>query len=198
MANQSDDDFIDDWVDAINQRGIFARPTQEARRIVDRSTAAEFAAALKSLHGIEITSICDGPDPPDVRAQVGTRWIGLEMVQLLKRKVLEKRLRASPAFAYQGQFEESQWTREEFERRVNELLDAKENKYTARQEDWVADALIVHTDEDWLDWHAIQGWLSGLNFRPRRKLRSAYLLLTYSPLYPKPHWPLFRLYGNFD
>ena len=163
---------------------------------MDRSTAAEFATALKSLYGIEITNICDGPDPPDVRAQVGTRWVGLEMVQLLKREVLEKRLRAPPAFAYQGQFEESQWTREEFERRVNDLLDAKENKYAARDEDWVADALIVHTDEDWLDWHAVHGWLSGLNFRPRRKLRSAYILLFHSPLYPNPTGPFFGFTGN--
>jgi len=196
MGKQSDDDSMDDWINAINKGGIFGRRSSADKRIVDRSTATHFATAYQSIYGMEITNICDGPDPPDVKAQVGCKSIGLEMVELLKPEVRRKKVRAFPALAYPGQFEESQWTRNEFERGVNYLLDAKEEKYANRPEDWVADALIVHTDEDWLDWAAVQKWLMEVSFRPRHKIRSAYLLLFYSPYYPKPHWPLFRMFGE--
>ncbi len=189
---------MDDWINAINKGGIFGRRSNADRPLVDRSTANEFAEALKSLHGIELSHICDGRDPPDVEAQIGDQTIGLEMVQLMKREVREKKVLAGLGSAYPGQFEQSQWTEAEFERRVNDLLDEKERKYSARPEEWIADALVIHSDEDWLRWHAVQEWLPSATFRPRRKLRSAYLLLTPSPDYPDSHWPLFRLYGSVD
>jgi len=187
---------MDDWINAINKRGIFARPSSAEKGIVDRSTAMEFAAALKALYGIELSHICDGRDPPDVEAQIAGEKIGLEMVELMKREVREKKVLTDPGSVYPGQFEQSQWTEAEFERRVTNLLDEKERKYSARPEEWIADALVIHSDEDWLDWRAVQQWVTTVDFRPRRKLRSAYLLLFYSPAYPKPCWPLFRLYGE--
>lgn len=189
-------DGLEYWIEPINRAGMFGRGSSADKGIVDRSTVGEFATAANALFGIELSDIADGADPPDVVARIGQRPVGFELVELCKSEIREKRLRRARGEAYSGndEFNDSQWDQPTFESRVNHLLDKKNALYL--KTGFTTDALLIHSDELWLSFSQVEGWLDAVAFAPRSQLRSAYLLLTYDPSYGEAHWPLFRLYGD--
>lgn len=171
------DDF-DDWIDAINARGVFGRPTRDpaVRAMMDRSTAQEYAMAIAEQFGIEVTNIRNGPDPPDIVAAVDGRDVSVELVELRRPAMTDF------------------WSEDELATHVNSLIDKKSQRYAG----WTVDALVLHTDELWITADLASRCLSARSWAKRLNIRSAWLLLFADPSWPTQAWPLFRIYGDLS
>jgi hypothetical protein len=168
---------MDDWIDAINARGVFGRPTGDpaVRAMVDRSTAQEFARAMEEQFRISVSNIRNGSDPPDIVAAVDGRDISIELVELRRPKMRDF------------------WSEEELATHVNALLDKKGQHYAG----WTVDALVLHTDELWVTADLASRCLAARSWAARTNIGSAWLMLFADPAWPTQSWPLFRIYGGF-
>lgn len=171
-------DDMDDWIHAINARGVFGRPTGDpaVRAMVDRSTAQEFARAMDEQFQVDVTNIRNGTDPPDIVAAIAGRDVSVELVEL--------RRPAMRAF----------WSEDELAAHVDALMDKKATRYAG----WTVDALVLHTDELWITADLASRCLSARSWAERTNIRSAWLLLFADPAWPTQSWPLFRIYGDLD
>ncbi|PZO51673.1 MAG: hypothetical protein DCF16_11065 [Alphaproteobacteria bacterium] len=169
---------MDDWIDAINARGVFGRTSNDpaVRAMVDRSTAHEFARAMDEQFKVAVTNIRNGGDPPDILAEVAGRDISVELVEL--------RRPAMRAF----------WSDPELATHIDALVDKKATHYAG----WSVDALVLHTDELWITADLASQCLSVRDWTPRQNIRSAWLLLFADPSWPTQFWPLFRIYGDLS
>lgn len=79
--------------------------------------------------------------------------------------------------------------------KANFLLDKKQALYARDSGGFVADILLIHSCELWLNALDLETWLAEAVFAPCSTIRSCYFALGRLPDYPKDHWPLFRLYG---
>lgn len=176
-SNAPMDDF-DNWIDAINARGVFGRPSGEAalRAMVDRSTALEFARAMEEQFQVSVTNIRNGADPPDIVAAVDGRDVSVELVEL-RRPTMR-------AF----------WSEDELATHVDALMDKKAGRYAG----WTVDALVLHTDELWVTADLASRCISARAWARRSNIRSAWLLLFADPSWPTQAWPLFRIYGGWS
>jgi hypothetical protein len=187
------DDELESWADAINARGMFGRRSSADKPIVEVSTAVEWAQSVKAAFGIDVTGIGVGSDPPDCVGTKDGKPFSIELAELLKGEVQAMKARALKSKEPVGLFTPGLWSRELLFQNIEELLDKKQTRYGRRSV--IADTLVIHSDEQWLQASDAKLWLVGLTFEPRPNVRSAYLLLTYQPQYVTPHWPIFRLYG---
>lgn len=182
---------LEDWIEPLTLRGRWGRVDSSNKGFVDRATMEDVASAFQTEFGVLIDNIREGQDPPDIIARVNGREASIELVEFLKESVREKEAKRLPI-----SFEERLWKREPVIEKLNYLLDKKHALYARRSDGFIADALLIHSCELWLDAAEVEAWLEGVEFRPRDTIRSAYFALEHLPNYPKPHWPLFKLYGS--
>lgn len=173
-------------------------PTGVWRPVVEASWITDFAEAVRQKFGLEITNIrSNETDPPDCFGMVGSRQIGIELVELVNQEILEANARARREGAAIGsgirEFLRAQWTKETFEERIAEVLDKKDQKYVGRA--CFVDILVVITDENWLDWRDAQEWVSDIEVQQRASIGCAFLLFTHDPTHPQ-HLPIVRLFGK--
>ncbi|MEJ0022861.1 MAG: hypothetical protein WDN76_05050 [Alphaproteobacteria bacterium] len=157
---------------------------------MDRGTIQDVASAFAAEFGISITSIREGTDPPDVIATANGRDVSIELVEFLNEAMRIKEAQKRPVV-----FEEKLWTGAAVLEKLNAVLDKKDAIYDRRDDGFAADILLIHSCELWLNAGDVEKWLVNEEFEPRRTIRSAYFALERLPDYPKPHWPLFKLYG---
>lgn len=188
------EDDMDGWIDAINKRGMFARRTNADKPIVEVSTAQEWSKSVNAAFGMEVTGIMSvASDPPDCIGTYRGKPFSIELAELLKNEVRAMKARAGKSGEPIDLFTAGLWTADLLCRSINTRLDDKQDRYA--RSSVIVDALVIHSDEDWLQASDVKLWLGeGMAFEPRPNIRSAYLLLTYQPQFA-PHWPVFRLYG---
>lgn len=189
------------WADIMNKRGHapeFARVTAEDACIVQKSTAYEWADAMRAKYQLDVTGVAsNGLGPPDCIARCNGRLLSLELSELVNPVILSKISRARregrTISASDELFDEAQWTPELLSQRVNKLLDKKHRRYATKGQ--VFDVLIIHSAEPWLSPTQVEAWLTKLTFEPRSSFTAAYLLLRYFSGYSK-RWPVFNLFGR--
>jgi hypothetical protein len=189
MSRKPDGTHLEDWITPLTARGRWGRVSSENKSFVDCDLIYDVAPAFSAEFGMELSAVREGSDPPDVVAIHEGRETSIELVELLKQTVRQKR-----AVGQQVTFDEQLWSREEFIAAVNALLDKKEATYQRRKDRFTTDILLIHSCEIWLDAIAVNQWLAAETFDPRPTIRSAYFTQERLPNYNKPHWPLHRLY----
>jgi hypothetical protein len=182
---------LEDWIEPLTLRGRWGRVDSSNKGFVDRGTVEDVASAFATEFGLRLENIREGPDPPDILACIEDRDVSIELVEFLKESVREKEVKKLPV-----SFDEKLWTREAVIEKLNYLLDKKQAVYARRSDGFVADALLIHSCELWLDAGDVEQWLEGVVFEPRKTIRAAYFVMEHLPNDPKSHWPLFRLYGD--
>jgi hypothetical protein len=182
---------LEDWIEPLTLRGRWGRVDSSNKGFVDRGTVEDAASAFATEFGLRLENIREGQDPPDILACIEDRDVSIELVEFLKESVREKEVKKLPV-----SFDEKLWTREAVIEKLNYLLDKKQAVYARRSDGFVADALLIHSCELWLDAGDVEQWLEGVVFEPRKTIRAAYFVMEHLPNDPKPHWPLFRLYGD--
>lgn len=181
------------WASLMSSRGHaaeFARSSSVDKAIVENSTISEFRRALAGVGTLRFEDVQRGPDNafPDFYALRSGSWISVELTELL-HSADTLALAAKRSLS----FEDIQGSAEHLERRLSERVLAK--ALNCRRHAISADILVIHTAEPWLDPRAVESWLPGLTVEKPKEIRSAYLLMTYSPGYAE-HWPLFRLFPD--
>jgi hypothetical protein len=184
----SDDGNPRDWVEPLTKRGRWGRRSSRDKTLVELDAVRDVSPAFLAEFGVNLTAIRPGNDPPDVLANVDGHDINVEVCELLKTDVRVKRAKELPIA-----HEEQLWTEDEFQRKLRELVAKKVLRYSARQ-GLDIDILLVVSCELWLMPEQAQEWVSALRMEHPKCIRAAYFAQERLPDYPKPHWPLVRLF----
>ena len=174
--------------------GIFNSETDADKAIVEQSTAEEWREAMLCEFGVHFGPMLQNPDdPPDFWTAKDGRRVAVELVQMVNQKHKQRAMNGESP--YHGTlFTDMQWTRERLVETLAGILKAKGDKYTNRG--ICIDALVVHTDEPWLNSQTARSWLSTDSVLPHPNISSAYLLFFYEPGSNTDSWPLLQLYGD--
>jgi hypothetical protein len=208
-------DIVDDldalrfWADVMTARRghatMDAKPNHDSdgMQIVERAVAREFCDAMERTHGILISRVTSNPDPnepPDCLASMGGKPFSIELGELVDGELIGDLRRAHEAGAVMSgreKFDRSQWTPERFAAGLEAVLAKKDAKYTRRG--LVFDALVIHSEENWLLPAYVDAWLPAITITPRAAFRNAYFLGQYDPD-PEGEGDggrgLYRLYGS--
>ncbi|MCF1707219.1 DUF3052 domain-containing protein [Tabrizicola sp. J26] len=193
------DERLMKWIDQINRgngyAGQFNYPASNSdKQIVELSTISEWLRSMKSEFGKDFGRAEINPnDPPDFFVSTADIRLSVELVQLIDQKAKKRAEKGESQ--YSGQlFSDTQWSKERFRTKLDELIRLKGEKYQDRSVK--VDVLLIYTAEPWLTSQMAQDWLSGLDIGTHPCIRSAYLLFEYDPASGKRHWPFFRIYGS--
>lgn len=163
------------------------------RQIQESGCVQDFARSLSAEFGIEITDIGSNPDdPPDCFAMRAGEKIGIEVTELVKSNILGRFAQARIGrmqYPPWEQLSDEEWTREEFVKKVGELIAQKDAK--AKKKDVIFDVLLIYTDEGDLPPERLEAWLSNLRFSAPN-ITEVFLLRSYWPGY-REYAPLFKL-----
>ncbi|MBL8552190.1 MAG: hypothetical protein JNJ73_19535 [Hyphomonadaceae bacterium] len=181
---------LEDWIEPMTLRGRWGRVDSSNKSFVDRGTVEDIAPAFAAEFSMVLENVREGADPPDVLARLDGRDVGIELVEFLNETVREREAMKLPIT-----FEDRLWSKEATIAKLNALLDKKNALYARRPDGFAADILVIHSCEMWLNKADVETWVSQVTFEPRSAIRAAYFALERLPDSPKPHWPLFRLYG---
>jgi hypothetical protein len=184
----SDDGNPRDWVEPLTKRRRWGRRSSRDKTLVEVDAVRDVSPAFLAEFGLTLTAIRPGNDPPDVLANVDGRDISIEVCELLKSDVRVKRARELPIA-----HEEQLWTEDKFQRKLSTLVTKKVLRYSARPELHI-DILLVVSCELWLMSEKAREWVSALRMERPLCIPSAYFAQERLPDYPKPHWPLARLF----
>lgn len=196
----SDDETNDDlgrWVRIVNKAhgyaGVFNSENSDDKQIVEISTIEEWRKSVLAEFGIEMATPRANPqDPPDFFVSIADRELKVELVQLVDQDLKQRAAKGETPFAGQL-FQDAQWSKDKFLEKLNEVIDNKGTKYSARGLE--VDVLLIHTAEPWLTSIAARRWLTAEVIEAHPSIRSAFLLFEYEPGTAK-HWPIIAVYGD--
>lgn len=177
-----------EWIEPLTKRGRWGRRSASDKSLVEVDAVRDVVPAFAAEFGLTLGDVRPGNDPPDVVASMNGRELNIEVCELLNRQVREKRARGLTI-----SHEEQLWTEEQFFRGVNDLVGKKDRRYQSRA-GFEVDILLIVSCELWLYPEQAKQWLSVRHGTRTRCIRSAYFAQEQLPDYPKPHWPLFRIF----
>jgi hypothetical protein len=189
-------DGVQRWFAAANKRGhagMFGRPTNAEKPLVERQTVQEWAQSLAAQGDIIDSIRSSERDPPDCLASLNGVPISIELAELLHGNVLHRIAAARRGAATQPSWDELQWTRDLFKENLCRIIQTKHTKLSRAELDAAATVLLVYSDEPWLTAKQVEQWCGECAFEPPPTIGRADLLLTYDPGYG-PNWPVFKLF----
>jgi hypothetical protein len=141
----------------------FAAETHDEKQIVEFSTVRDWVDAMRQSYGVVISDLAQIQQAgADFSARCGGRMISIELTELVNAELLREIARERRGYdplSYDAKFRKSQWASEQFKSKIDERISAKE-EFCARQElPRILDALVIHTDEDWLLSTQVREWL---------------------------------------
>jgi hypothetical protein len=189
------------WMNLINKRGHAgaAARSNKDKEIIELNYADEWANSMEIEFEVCITDLISNvADPPDCLGRVDDQLIGIELMELVQEKILIKIAKAwkkhnvrltsdSPQI-----FNDALWSRDKFQRLLAKGISAKQDKYEKSKNNFVADYLVIYSEEPYLMRNDVTEWLKTFTLPNSENLKKIYLLLSYDPS-QNAHYPIFEL-----
>lgn len=198
MAEFYDDDDLKRWVRVWNRghgyAGVFNSENQNDKQTVELDTITDWCASAAAEYGLEVNELRQNlDDPPDFIASVARPDQKIELVQLVEEE--HKHRAAKGENPHHGKlFEDAQWSKDRFERKLNDVIVKKGERY--KKKGLKIDMLIVHTAEPFLTSNQAQEWLEEINIEPHPNIDNVSLIFEYEPGREMDHWPVVSVYGD--
>src|SRR5262249_18763827 len=137
------------------------------RPIMERPAALDILQA----GGVKVEGIISrktGEDPPDCEGVLDGRFSGVEVTELVDQETLQHSIRATRAAGKQSRHAEAclAWDRNTLLSELQALIDRKDRK-TQKGGPYERYALVVPTDETFLDRDITRGFLEGATFQSK-------------------------------
>jgi plasmid stabilization system protein ParE len=193
----AEQDELNRIADMMNQRGhapLVAKKTPNDLRAIELQMANRWVKAVGENFNLDICNIKSNPnDPPECLGTRNGEEIGIELTELVDGAMLD-RIREeyeNTGFVQNSNYNETQWSFDRFQKKLNEILKKKDKKYSRNKVS--IDVLIIYSDEPWLLPPMAAEWLNSTNLYRCESINSAYLLLEHNPDYDQ-YYPVFHLF----
>lgn len=150
-----------------------------SKALVELGVAIKWMETLNSLPGHDIGNIQTVTnDPPDIHCTFNGKHYSVEIIELVKSKVLAKSRRhiKDPSNCAVS-FDEKQYSKDDFLNKLLEIIEKKTLKYGHRKAR--IDALLIASDELWLEPEKVSAWLQKISLPENTVFNHIYLMLSY-------------------
>lgn len=199
MSNMPDPDPLRHWLELMNKAHGYAGQFNYARGTTDKpiveiSTAAEWCRSVAEESGLEVGEPSHNPaDPPDCWVEVAGQRLGVELVQMVDDG--HKRRAMAGESPWTGElFFDMQWTQERLATKLRSIVQDKGDRYAHKGVH--IDALVIYTDEPWLEVDQAKAWLAEIEIAPHPSIAAVFLMFSYRPGTGFKHWPVLLLCGG--